>query len=94
MSMPNSRPPLRSIPISFVVTVVFMILLWIAVPVAWLTWLLVLPWQSGPHVPLRDCLQWFVVNLMAFLQRGVFGWLIREPSVDYVPWHRMGRLTQ
>jgi hypothetical protein len=70
-----------------------MVLLWVVVPLSWLTWLFVLSWRTDPRVSLRQCLGWFVVNVMAFLQRFLFGFLIPKPSVRYVGWHDMDKLV-
>jgi hypothetical protein len=40
-----------------------------------------------------QCVGWFDLNLLAFLQRFLFGLLIPEPSVRYVPWRDMTDVT-
>ncbi len=42
---------------------------------------------------LGQFLGWVDLNLVAFLQRGVFGWLIRVPSVGFVPWREIPEVS-
>lgn len=93
MSISRTGPPLGPGIGTLLVTVSFVVLLWVAVPLSWLSWLFALSWRAEPRVSLRQCTGWFVVNLMAFLQRFIFRFLIPRPSVGYVAWRDMEKLS-
>lgn len=88
MSLSPSGPPVGG-PAALLVLVSRGILLWLVVPVAVLTWLIALSWRNASRIELGQCVGWFDLNLWAVLQRFVFGLLIREPSIRYVPWRDM-----
>lgn len=72
--------------VQFVLLVLRGALLWVVVPVAVLAW----PFLGlSTGASLGSCIGWFDLNLIAFLQRGVLRFAIREPLAAWVPLARM-----
>jgi hypothetical protein len=74
------------------------ILLWIAIPLGFVGWVILTPWLRAPGITLGQFLGWIDINLIAALERGVLRPLFRHPQ----PWtsardiakvrHRIGKL--
>jgi len=92
MSFPQSGRPLSG-PVAILLLVVRGVLLWLLVPIAFLTWLVAMSWRTSARAPLGQCVGWFDLNLYAVLPCYVFGPLIPEPSLRYIPWRRMPQVT-
>lgn len=62
------------------------LLLWVMVPVAALSWIVLAPLTAAS---LGACVGWFDLNLVVLLQRIVFLPLTREPPLAWVPLSKM-----
>jgi hypothetical protein len=87
----NPEPPRASLslPAGLLVLLSRGVLLWLVVPIAFITWLFALSWRRTARATLGECVGWFDVNLVAFLQTFVFSPLIPEPLAHYLPWSEM-----
>lgn len=68
------------------------VLLWIVMPVGFVAWLFFHSWIQ--RAALGECLAWYDVNLIAFIQRVLLRLLITEPTVEWVPARGMTDVTQ
>jgi hypothetical protein len=77
------------------VTIVLMMirtpLLWLVIPSGIVAWAIY--YWSARSVSLRQCLSWFDLNLIAFLQRVVLRYFVPNPTVDWVPSKKMSTVT-
>ena len=67
------------------------VLLWIVMPVGFVAWLFFHSWIQ--RAALGECLAWYDVNLIAFLQRVLLRPFITEPTVAWVPVRGMTDVT-
>jgi len=68
------------------------VLLWIVMPVGVVAWLFLHSWIQ--RAALGECLAWYDVNLIAFLQRVLLRPFIPEPTVAWVPAKGMTDVTR
>ncbi|TFC04032.1 hypothetical protein [Cryobacterium sp. MDB2-33-2] len=66
-------------------------LLWLVIPSGIVAWVFFYSWSRS--VSLRQCLSWFDLNLIAFLQRVVLRYFLPNPTVDWVPSKKMSTVT-
>jgi len=66
-------------------------LLWLVVPYGLLTWLVYYWWAR--RASLGQCLGWFDLNLIAFLQRVVLRYFIPDPTAYWIPSKEMSTVN-
>ena len=69
------------------------ILLWIVIPLAFLAWLLLLPWLHSRRVTVGQFLGWVDNNFIAALQRSVLRPLFQSPPQHWIRAHDIERVT-
>jgi len=76
------------------------ILLWVVVPLGFVTWLCLIPWVRARRIPLGQFLGWVDINLVAGLERTVLRPLFRHPPTSWIRRrdieqvrHRLGSLS-
>ncbi|MFB6609017.1 hypothetical protein ACFCVO_01740 [Agromyces sp. NPDC056379] len=82
---PVLAPQTLNLPASLFLLTARGILLWVAVPIAFATWLIVFAWRIPAGVSLGECVGWFDLNLSAGLILAV----TTKSSVRFVPWRDM-----
>ncbi|MGH2617240.1 MAG: hypothetical protein ACRDJC_18560 [Thermomicrobiales bacterium] len=82
---PALAPQTLSLPASLVLLTARGILLWLTVPIAFATWLIVFAWRLPARVSLGECVGWFDLNLSAVLMLA----LTSTSTVRFVPWRDM-----
>jgi hypothetical protein len=65
--------------------------MWIVVPFGVVAWVLVHTWLQ--KADFGECLGWYDLNLVAFLQRVLLRPITREPSARWVPVGKMTEVT-
>ena len=69
------------------------ILLWVVIPLAFLAWLLLLPWLHSRRVTVGQFLGWVDNNLIVALERSVLRPLFRSPPQRWIPAHEIERVN-
>ena len=86
------RQPRLSFVTGLLLLLVRGVLLWLVVPVAAISWLLLWPVMKRRDVSLGSFIGWADLNLMAALERGLFGPFVKEP-LGWTPWREMRDVT-
>ena len=67
------------------------LMLWLVIPFGFVAWLAYYSWARPAS--LGQCLGWFDLNLVAFLQRVVLKSFIPDPTASWVPSKKMSTVT-
>ncbi len=76
--------------VQFAVLVIRGILLWLVVPLAAVSWVVLGPFTKAS---LGACIGWFDLNLVAFIQRVLLRPVVRRPPASWLPLTKMRRTT-
>jgi len=80
---------MRELPASIAVVLLTLrgLMLWLVIPCGFIAWLTHYWWARSAS--LGQCLGWFDLNLLAFLQRVVMRPVIPDPTANWVPSEKM-----
>ncbi len=68
------------------------VLLWLVVPLAVLTWILLWPMMQRRNVRIGSLIGWADLNLIAALQRSLFRFGTKDP-LPWTPWAKLPEVT-